>query len=139
MGQVPLPGSLWPGEALADGGGRGLGAGRHAELDEDVRDVMLGGLAADVERGRDLRVGETRSNEFEHVDLAGGELVGRRYRLPQAPHVGDRSQALEARTRGCTLAPRGVPVVEGAVGLAEQEPGPGYLVRHVQLMPQVER
>ncbi|MCU1365507.1 MAG: hypothetical protein JWN39_1146, partial [Ilumatobacteraceae bacterium] len=50
-------------EAVADGERGGLGPGGHAELGEDVRHVMLGGLAADEQRGRDLRVRPTRRDQ----------------------------------------------------------------------------
>src|SRR5204863_5691847 len=52
------------------------GAGRDAGLLEDVLHVVAGGLDGDVERGRDLLIGETAGDEAHDLDLAVGQAGG---------------------------------------------------------------
>ena len=58
-----------------DGGSRGRSsrAVGQAQLGEDVRDVVLRGLAADEQAGRDLRVRQALTHQCEDLALAPGE------------------------------------------------------------------
>lgn len=55
--------------------GRGFDTIAQSELGEDVAQMGLDGLVADVERCRDLSVGEPLSAEDEHLALAFGKSV----------------------------------------------------------------
>lgn len=61
--------------ALAPGVDGGLGPIGQMQLAEDVGDVALDGLLAQVEALRDLRVAQPLGYELEHLHLPVGELV----------------------------------------------------------------
>src|SRR4051812_41100261 len=53
---------------------RGLAAAGHAELLEEVVDVVLDGRHLDVQPRRDLLVGEALVDQLDDLDLPGGEV-----------------------------------------------------------------
>ena len=55
---------------MPDGIGRRLDSIAHAELGEDVRQVILGGSSADAELEGYLRVIEPASHQPEHLQFA---------------------------------------------------------------------
>src|SRR5829696_5463642 len=60
------------------GDGDRRGAGRHAETDEDIRDVAVHGVLADDEPLGDLPVRQTLGDQRQHLGFAPGEIA-----LPQ--------------------------------------------------------
>jgi len=60
-------------DAALDGGGGGLGAVLHAELFEDVADVLFDGDFGQAEFGGDFLVAVALDDEFEHALLAIGQ------------------------------------------------------------------
>src|SRR5262249_32699102 len=48
---------------------------RHADLVEDVAQVALNGVFADVQSNRDLAVGIGQAHEGDHLQLARGQVV----------------------------------------------------------------
>ena len=54
---------------------RGLGPVLHSESIEHAAEVRLHGLLADPETPRHLFVGQTATNECQHIAFSGGELV----------------------------------------------------------------
>src|SRR4051794_36865383 len=54
-----------------------VGAGREAELVEDVRDVLLHAAIRDLQPLGDALVGAALGHQLEHLTLTGGDLVQR--------------------------------------------------------------
>src|SRR5207244_5119871 len=80
--QIVLRGEEGQLEAIAD-----------AKLLEDVGQVMLDGLLADVERVGDLLVARRREDQTDDLQLARGEADGRR-RLRRGAEIVQRNQQI---------------------------------------------
>src|SRR5919201_6410633 len=102
---------------LPDGVGGGLGPAPEAELGEDVADVVLHGLPADVEPVGDLRVRQPEAEQREHLSFTLGER-------PVAPPAGRGAGPERAKQRG-----GGVRVVRRLQLLERVESGAGLCDR----------
>ena len=92
IGEVPYSAA-----GFVPGGVRGgLGPAAQAELGEDVADVVLDGLAADVEALGDLGVGQAVAEQVEHLGLALGQQAAARAWLTRC---GRRASAAARRRR----------------------------------------
>ena len=89
--------------ACAHGLEHGARAVAHAELREDVRDVVLDGSLGDVEGARDLAVAVAAGHQAQDLDLPVGEPVGGSSRGSRFRGFDTRADALG--TIGCTGAP----------------------------------
>src|SRR5205823_10329243 len=67
---------LGPTDAVALGPERGLRAVADADPLEDVREVGLDGLLADLQAARDQLVRQARADQAQHLELAVGEATG---------------------------------------------------------------
>src|SRR4051812_31596863 len=76
--------------------GRSLSARREAELVQDVADMALDGVRADVEQPRDQLVAVAGRDALEHLAFARAER-GVRRGAGAARHVGSRQRELDAR------------------------------------------
>jgi hypothetical protein len=93
---------------------------------------------AQDQRLGDLAVAPAGGDQGQHLGLAPGEAARERRPSPQGPGGGDvegGAEALEHRSGRVQLQGGGVLVAKGLVGAGQQQPHPGGVVRHVQLLP----
>ena len=116
-----LRGYFYPGaddEAVLVGPGGCCGAGRHAELVEDVAHVATDGPVADDELVGDRAVRLAGGDEPKHLDLAGREATG----WPRGRFVEQSLHPLEVGTRAelSEGVGRGVELQRGRIGVVER-------------------
>src|SRR5205823_6065095 len=94
------------------GAGDGLGAVAHAQLADEVTDVLLGGGHRDAQLGGELLVGPPARQEKQHLALARAERLDqrerrgggrRRGRVTEGP---EEAVAVRAGGRGAQQGPR---------------------------------
>ena len=108
------------------------------ELGENVLQMACHGVLADDQRRRDVAVRPSGRHQPEHLDLTCGEaLVGAippEQRSDAGP-VGLGAEPVEGFPGGVQLEPGSVVVTDVSARQADQDPGPGRLVRHTEPMP----
>ena len=112
----------------------------HPELGEDVAHVPVHRPLAQDQLGGDGPVGPAGGDQAQDLDLPRGQPTRRPGPAPpgqrlQPGQVGGGAEPLEGPAGGVQLHRRRVLVAEGAAGQPDQHPGPGRLVRRLQLPP----
>ena len=101
--------------------GRGLGPAAQGELGEDVADVVLDRLAADVQPFGDLRVGQAVAEEGEHLGLPFVRTSATASVAVVARTPSERSTAVAAST--CRAAPEPLERLQCGPGLGQRHLG----------------
>ena len=120
-------------------GGRG-GARRDAELVEDVAEMAIDRLLAELQLLRDRLVGLAGGDEAEHLDLAPREVAGLFRTRPaleigEAGQIGGSAQLVEHDAGGLELERGAFPITECATGEPDEDADTGCQIRRANLPP----
>ena len=114
----------------------GGGAGRNAQLGEDVADVPINGPCAQHQLCGNLPVGEACGNKGEYLHLPSGQTARSRWptasQLPGGVGVRSRTEATKYSQRLVALEGGRRVITELAASLGGTHPGHRHLVRSVE-------